>query len=371
MGKISENPPLPGPCSCCKIVLVLRLPQEWVSRLRPRFEGQRVCITGGAGFIGGHVLDALLSLGSRIAVIDDLSNSSADHLVELIDIEPDRVRFVHGSILDDAALADAFEGAKMVFHLAAVSSVPRSVEDPERSYAVNAVGTMRVAEQARKAGVSRLVYSASSSAYGQSEKLPKVETDVPAPASPYAASKLAGEQVMLAWAKSYGLSTMSLRYFNIFGPRQPADSPYSAVIAVFAQKLLAGQTSEPPTIFGDGGQSRDFTYVTNAVLANLLAGASQRALAGEVVNVGAGERVDLNALYKMIAELCGTPHVQARFAPERPGDVKHSLADLSLARELLGYEPVVGLEEGLAATIEWYKSQMGLRLGASHRGAEA
>jgi nucleoside-diphosphate-sugar epimerase len=180
-----------------------------------------------------------------------------------------------------------------------------------------------------------------------------VETDVPAPVSPYAASKLAGEHVMLAWARSYGLSTMSLRYFKIFGPRQPADSPYSAVIAIFARKLLAG---EAPTIFGDGTQSRDFTYVTNAVLANLLAGSSERPLAGEVVNVGAGKRVDLLTLHRLVAEACGAADIQPRHEPTRAGDVKHSLADLSLARELLGYEPVVGLERGLGETIDWYKS---------------
>lgn len=342
---------------------MLRLPHEWVARLRPRYEGQRVCVTGGAGFIGGHVVDALLSLGCRIAVIDDLSNSTAAHLAELIDMEPDRVRFIHASILDDAAVADAIEGAGLIFHLAAVSSVPRSIADPERSYAVNATGTMRLADAARKAGVKRIVYSASSSAYGQGERLPKVETDVPAPVSPYASSKLAGEHVMLAWAASYGLSTVCLRYFNIFGPRQPADSPYSAVIAVFARKLLAG---EAPTIFGDGRQSRDFTYVSNAVLANLLAGASERPLAGEVVNVGAGKRIDLLTLHRLIAEACGVPHISPRHEPERAGDVKHSLADLTRARELLGYEPIVSLEDGLAQTMDWYRAEF----AAAERAAD-
>jgi len=332
---------------------VLRLPQEWVARLHPRLEGKKVSVTGGAGFIGGHLVDALLSLGCRISVIDDLSNSTADHLAELIDIEPDRVRFTHGSILDDAALNEAVEGAEVLFHLAAVSSVPRSIAEPERSYAVNATGTMRVAEAARRAGVRRVVYSASSSAYGQGERLPKVETDVPAPVSPYAASKLAGEHIMLAWAKSYGLSTISLRYFNIFGPRQPADSPYSAVIAVFAKQLLAG---EAPVIFGDGAQSRDFTYVSNAVLANLLGGSSEKPLAGEVVNVGAGLRVDLLTLYRQIAESCGCQHIQPKLVPARAGDVRHSLADLSRTRELLGYEPVVSMEDGLAETMHWYRT---------------
>lgn len=351
-GFIRPNPE-PTRVESTKIPTVLRLPQEWVARLRPRFEGKRVCVTGGAGFIGGHVVDALLSLGATIAVIDDLSNSTPEHIASLIDMDPSRVRFVHGSILDEHALADAMEKADLAFHLAAVSSVPRSIADPERSYAVNAMGTMRVAEAARAAGTRRIVYSASSSAYGQGERLPKVETDVPSPVSPYAGSKLAGEHVMLSWAKSYNLSTISLRYFNIFGPRQPADSPYSAVMAVFAKKLFAG---ESPTIFGDGGQSRDFTYVTNAVLANLLAGSSERPLSGEVVNVGSGERIDLLTLYRHVAQACGAPHIEAAFAPARAGDVRHSLADLGRAHDLLGYHPIVPMLDGLQVTIDWYRT---------------
>lgn len=333
---------------------MLRLPQEWFARLRPRFEGKSVCVTGGAGFIGGHLVDALLSLGCRISVIDDLSNSTPDHLASLIDIEPDRVHFFHGSILDDAALAEAVEGAERLFHLAAVSSVPRSIADPERSYTVNTTGTVRVAEAARRAGVKRIVYSASSSAYGQGERLPKVETDTPAPVSPYASSKLAAEHIMLAWAKSYNIATVSLRYFNIFGPRQPADSPYSAVIAIFAKQLLEGQA---PIIFGDGGQTRDFTYVSNAVLANLLAGSTDKPLSGEVVNIGSGQRIDLLTLYRKVAEFCGTPHIQPQHQPARAGDVRHSLADLTRARDLLDYEPVVSMDDGLAETLNWYRAQ--------------
>ena len=331
---------------------MLKLPHESVAPIRPRLEGRTVCVTGGAGFIGGHLVDALLSLGSRIRIIDDLSNSRMDHLAELVEMDPDRVQFIQGSILDDTALADAMNGAEIVFHLAAMSSVPRSVAEPERSYAVNTVGTVRVVEAARKARVKRVVYSASSSAYGESERLPKVETDVPAPVSPYASSKLAGEHVMLAWAKSYGLSTVSLRYFNIFGPRQPADSPYSAVIAVFARALLAGKE---PVIFGDGTQSRDFTFVANAVLANLLAATSDKPLAGEVANIGSGTRTDLNELVRTLAERCGSPHITARREPPRAGDVRHSQADISLARRLLGYTPVVSLEDGMTQTVDWYR----------------
>jgi nucleoside-diphosphate-sugar epimerase len=277
-------------------------------------------------------------------------------LAGLVEIEPERVRFVHGSILDDRALADAVEQTAIVFHLAAVGSVPLSIAEPDRSFTVNALGTVRVLEAARAARARRVVYSASSSAYGECETLPKRETFLPAPVSPYAAAKLAGEHAARAWARSYpALSTLSLRYFNVFGPRQPGDSPYSAVIAAFARRLLAG---ESPTIFGDGTQTRDFTYVSNAVLANLLAGVCERSLAGEVVNIGSGERTSLLDLAAAMARACGRPHLGPAFAPARVGDVKHSLADLALARELLGYAPITPLEEGIEATLDWYRSIM-------------
>lgn len=314
-----------------------------------------VCVTGGAGFIGGHLIDALLSLGSKIKVIDDLSGATADHVGSLVEMDPERVQLVHGSILDDEALSEAVAGSSIVFHLAAVSSVPRSLSDPDRSYTVNALGTMRVADAARRANIKRVVYSASSSAYGQGQTLPKFESHLPAPVSPYAASKLAGEHIMLAWAKSFGLSTVSLRYFNIFGPRQAADSPYAAVIAAFSKKLLAG---EHPIIFGDGQQSRDFTFVSNAVVANLLAGASDRQLSGEVINIGAGRKITLVELARLLAERCGMPHLVPTYQPERPGDVRHSLADLDAARSLLGYEPVISLEEGIAQTFDWYRQTL-------------
>jgi nucleoside-diphosphate-sugar epimerase len=334
---------------------LLKLPTEVVSRLRPRYQGVRACVTGGAGFIGGHLVDALFGLGATVTVIDDLSNSTTRALADLVDLDPERVRFVHGSILDDAALADAMDECSLVFHLAAVSSVPRSIAEPERSFLVNTIGTVRVAQAATAAGVSRVVYSASSSAYGDppgGAATPKVESQVPMPLSPYAASKLGGEHVMRVWSKCYQLSTVSLRYFNIFGPRQPADSPYSGVIAIFAKKLLAG---EAPTIYGDGQQSRDFTYVANAVTANLLAGANPRALEGEVVNVGSGRAVTLLELYQAMAGAAGVPHLAPIHVPQRQGDVRHSLASLEVARELLGYAPIVSFEDGLTATMEWYR----------------
>jgi nucleoside-diphosphate-sugar epimerase len=349
----------------------MKFPADIVTRLRAHYEGRPVCITGGAGFIGGHLMDALLSLGSVISVIDDLSSSSLDHVASLIELEPERVRFVHGSILDDDALTDAVEGTQSIFHLAAIGSVPRSIEDPQRSWSVNATGTVRVMEAARRfwcaGGKSsdprqRVVLAASSAAYGDDPSLPKVETQYPRPLSPYAASKLAGEHVLASWSSSYGISAASVRFFNVFGPRQPADSAYAAVIPAFAKRLLGG---EAPVIFGDGKQSRDFTSVTNAVLAALLAGSCERKLVGEVFNVGTGHRVNLLELAAMMAELCGVPHLTPVLKPARVGDVPHSLADFSRARDVLGYKPVESLRDGLDDTLAWARREM----AGTERGA--
>ncbi len=392
----------PGPFRGLPSGAVLKLPAELVARLRPIYEGTHVVVTGGAGFIGSHLLDALMALGASASVIDDLSNSTADHLGSLIDMDPSRVRLVLGSILDDDAVADAFgidpppvsksfsgrrpslrlataadeesNGAathahgprpSVVFHLAAMGSVPRSIAEPQRTWSVNSTGTIRILEAARRSGAKRVVFSASSSAYGDSEQLPRVETQMPSPLSPYAASKLAGEQAMSAWAKSYALSTVSLRYFNVFGPRQSADSAYAAVVAAFAKAILAG---EAPVIFGDGRQSRDFTYVANVVLANLLAGAAEHDLRGDVINIGTGRRTDLNELARVMTTLAnegtevseggGLPPPQPRHEPGRAGDVRHSQADIAKARKLLGYEPFTGLEDGLRSTIAWYRAAL-------------
>lgn len=351
----------------------MKFPAETFARLRPFYEGAPVVVTGGAGFIGGHLVDALLSLGATIAVIDDLSNSTHEHLSELMDLEPERLQFVRGSILDDEALSQAMTlsggGAKAgppggrkapaaVFHLAAIGSVPRSLAEPQRTWSVNSTGTVRVLEAARAAGARRVVFSASSSAYGDEGGLTpgpaKLETQAPRALSPYAASKIAGEVAMTAWARSYGLSTVSLRYFNVFGPRQPADSAYAAVVPVFSRALLAG---EAPVIFGDGQQTRDFTSVANAVLATLLAGASDKALAGEVLNVGTGRRVSLIELAGMMAAIIGKEGGERPplpvFQPARAGDVRHSLADLTRIKDLLGYAPIATLEQGLEETIAW------------------
>jgi nucleoside-diphosphate-sugar epimerase len=346
---------------------LMRFPAEMVDSLRLHYDGRSVCVTGGAGFIGGHLCDALLSLGASISVLDDLSSSTIEHLSSLIELEPDRIRFVHGSVLDDDALLDAFDGASTIFHLAAIGSVPRSVQHPQRSWSVNATGTVRVLETARKlwngsrvrlAGTDprqRIVFAASSSAYGDDPSLPKTESQLPRPLSPYAASKLAGEQLLQSWAASYAMSTVSLRYFNIFGPRQPADSAYAAVIPAFASRLLAGK---PPTIYGNGEQTRDFTSVTNAVFATLLAGASSRPLRGEVFNIGAGRRTSLVDLAKVMAERCGVPHIQPEFQPVRTGDVPHSVADVSRASAAIDYRPIASLEEGLDETIQWHRRML-------------
>lgn len=333
----------------------MKLPADRVSQLRSFYQGRQVCVTGGAGFIGGHLIDALISLGASIAVIDDLSNSNLENLAPLIEMEPDRVRFVHGSILDDAALRDACDGARTVFHLAALGSVPKSVEEPQRTWSVNTTGTLRVLEAARNAPAERVVFAASSSAYGDQPELPKVETQMPQVLSPYGASKLAGEHLLATWAHCYGLSTAGLRYFNIFGPRQSADSAYAAVIAAFAKNLSNGKA---PVIFGDGAQTRDFTFVDNAVLATLLAGASSKALKGDIMNIGTGRRVSVTDLAILMAERFNQPQLRPVYQPARSGDVKHSVADISKARSLLGYEPFATLEQGLTETIEWFKRSL-------------
>lgn len=333
----------------------MKLPADTVARLRPFYEGREVCVTGGAGFIGGHLVDALLALGAHVSVLDDLSTGDLDAIAPHLEVIPDQLSFVNGSILDDAALRDACKGASLVFHLAAVGSVPRSMEHPARSWDVNATGTMRVLEEARRVKAKRVVFAASSSAYGDTPTLPKVETMPTRPMSPYAASKVAAEALMASWCRAYGLDTVSLRYFNVFGPRQNPDSAYAAVIPAFARSLLGG---EAPVVYGDGAQTRDFTFVSNAVLATLLAGATDARLTGQVVNVATGVGTSVNDLAGALARLCGMPHVQPVHRAERAGDVRHSVADVTQARELLGYQPLVSLDEGLRETVAWFKRSL-------------
>ena len=311
-------------------------------------------VTGGAGFIGSHLTEALVQRGDRVRVIDNLESGLLENLASLEVGEPGSgapVEFWRVDVREGDRLGEAFAGAEGVLHQAAQVSVPRSIEAPEESLEVNATGTLRVLEAARRSGVKRVVMAASSAAYGNSETLPKREDMPSQPLSPYAIGKAVGEQMLKVWADLYGLKTVSLRYFNVFGPRQRDDSPYTGVIAIFIRRLLDGL---PVTIFGDGEQTRDFTYVANAVQANLLALGANEA-GGEVYNVGAGQRVSLNQLFETLADLIA-PGTQVSYGPTREGDVRHSLADLSRIAEGLGYTPEVHLEEGLRQTVDWYRS---------------
>jgi nucleoside-diphosphate-sugar epimerase len=312
------------------------------------FHGLRALVTGGAGFIGSHLVSALTALGAQVVVLDDLSSGRLENIASSQPTE-----FIHASILDRDAVRRATAGCAIVFHEAALASVPMSVERPRDFYDVNVTGTLNILQAAAEARVKRVMFAASSSAYGDCEILPKIETMAPQPLSPYAASKIAGEGLMRAWANCYGVDTVSLRYFNIFGPRQTADSAYAAVIAAFAKSMLQGN---PPTIFGDGEQSRDFTAVENAVHANLLAARSDRPLMGDVMNVGCGRRVTLNELSKVMREALNRPDLLPIYQPPRAGDVKHSLADLGHVKQMIGYEPVVDFETGLRTTLDWYRT---------------
>ena len=322
----------------------------WRSMHGGAFAGAKVLVTGGAGFIGSHLCQALSALGARVVALDDLSGGGDGDFAAIGPVE-----FARGSILDESLLTRCVEGCRYVFHQAALGSVPGSVKEPVRYYDVNCTGTIRVLEAARAAGVKRVMFAASASAYGSSEVLPKVETMPAEPISPYAASKVAGEAFLRAYSASYpALDTVALRYFNIFGPRQNANSAYAAAIAAFATAALSGKS---PTIFGDGEQSRDFTDVDNVVHANLLAARSERALGGEVINIATGRRVTVNELVGEVIAFVRNRNLRPTHASERAGDVRHSLADIERAKQLLGYEPIVDFREGLTETLEWYATQ--------------
>lgn len=310
-------------------------------------------VTGGAGFIGSHLVRALVALGERVRVLDDLSSGRLENLagLELGELGSGaQIEFLRSSVTDVGACAASCAGATGVFHEAALVSVPQSLAEPERCYEINVMGTLRLLEAARLHGVRHFVLAASSAAYGETVELPKRESMTPDPRSPYAASKLAGEDLLRVWGLAHGLRTVSLRYFNVFGPGQRDDSPYTGVIAIFARALLEGR---PPTIHGDGEQTRDFTFVENVVEANL------RCLdvdlePGTVLNVGGGERITLNQLYEAMAEHVGRD-LPALHGLERPGDVRHSLASLERTRAALGWSPRVDWRTGLARTLEWYR----------------
>ena len=307
-----------------------------------------VVVTGGAGFIGSHIAATLSNSGARVRVLDDLSTGHRENLEEI----GGDIDFIQGSVADEELMRKALEGAEVVFHEAAIPSVPRSVEAPRQTHIASVDGTFSLLLAARDQKVRRVVYAASSSAYGDQPTLPKSEAMLPDPLSPYAVAKLVGEYYCRVFTRVYGLETVALRYFNVFGPRQDPTSQYSGVVSRFISALLGdGQ----PVIYGDGEQSRDFTYIDNVVAANLSA-ADAKGASGKVINVANGERITLNQLLTELKELTGRQDVKAEYKPPRIGDVKHSLADNTMARELLGYEVKVGLREGLQRTIDWWKS---------------
>jgi UDP-glucose 4-epimerase len=307
-------------------------------------------ITGIAGFIGSSLARAVLAQGDQVRGIDNLSTGKRKNLSEILE----HIDFREADLLDFNAVQAASRDVDFVFHEAAIPSVPRSVNDPLESNRVNIDATVNLLIAARESKVKRVIYAASSSAYGDTPTLPKREDMTPDPISPYAVAKLASEYYMKSFWRCYGLETVSLRYFNIFGQRQDPTSPYSGVLAKFIAQMLKG---EQPTIFGDGTQSRDFTYVENVVNANLLACKTPASeVVGRVFNVGTGRRIGLNETFRVLKKLI-VFRGEVKYAPERAGEVKHSLADLSLAERHLGYKPTVDFEEGLRRTVEWYRGQ--------------
>ena len=304
-------------------------------------------ITGGAGFIGSNLARELRVRGEKVRILDNFSTGHRRNLKGL-----DGVEIMEGDILDPETCGRACEGVEYVFHQAAIPSVPRSIRDPVGSHHACATGTINMLQAAHEAGVRRMVYAGSSSVYGNAPELPKEESMRPDPRSPYAVAKLAGEHYCRVVFLTQGLETVTLRYFNIFGPYQDPGSPYSGVLSIFITSLLRGEVC---TIYGDGETSRDFTYIDNVVEANLLAREAPRA-PGNVYNVGCGQRVTLNWVYEFLANELGIK-LQPKHGSERPGDVKHSLADITAARRDLGFNPVVDVEKGLQKTIKWYREQ--------------
>ena len=306
-------------------------------------------VTGGAGFIGSHLVERLVNDGQSVRVLDDFSTGRRENLAPLAS----RIELIEGDLRDPETCRRACGGVEIIFHEGAVPSVPKSVADPVTAHQANVDGTFNLLLAAKDAKCRRVIYAASSSAYGDLPELPKREAVRPEPLSPYAAQKLVGECYARVFYECYGLETISLRYFNVFGPRQDPKSQYAAAMPAFVTAILR---DEPPTIFGDGEQTRDFSYIDNVVHANLLAARAPR-LRGEVVNIACGEGLSVNQVVRLINELLGK-NVRPRHVDTRPGDVKHSLADISLAKELIGYEPIVMFDDGLRRAIDWYRENL-------------
>ncbi len=309
-------------------------------------------VTGGAGFIGSNLTRALLASGHRVRVLDNFLTGKRENLAGVAEAHGDAFELIEGDLRDLDSARRAAAGVDYVLHQGALPSVPRSVADPVLTNEINVAGTVNLLLAARDAGARRVVFAASSSAYGDTPELPKRETMTPNPKSPYAAQKLAGEHYLRIFFEIYGLETVSLRYFNVFGPRQDPKSTYAAVIPRFITTVLRG---ESPTVYGDGLQTRDFTYIDNVIQANLAACAAPKSACGKVVNIACGERVSLLDILELVYGMAGK-RVSPKFEPGRAGDVRDSLADISLARDLIGYDPKVPFAEGLARTFDWFKS---------------
>ena len=306
-----------------------------------------VLVTGGAGFIGSHVARAMVEQGARVRIIDNLSTGYLENVTEIGEVD-----FINASINNNDALKRALEGVELVFHQAAIPSVPRSIKQPVETHDASVNGTFSLLLAARDCNVRRVVYAASSSVYGDQAESPKRETMRPDPLSPYAVAKLVGEYYCQVFTRSYGLETVSLRYFNVFGPRQDPGSQYSGVVSRF---ILALESGERPVIYGDGQQTRDFTYISNVVDANLRA-AEAREASGKVFNIANGQSVSINEVLETLKKLTGRTDVNAEYAEARTGDVRDSLADLGAAKSILRYNPAIGLEEGLRLTLDWWKT---------------
>ncbi len=350
-----------GECIFFRRVMVLMyaavtpivISMDWLNQHRDHFEGLRVLVSGAAGFIGSHLTEALTGLGAHVVAYDNLAGGNWANIAHL---DQSKITPIEADIRDAEAVESACQGCRYVFHHAALASVPQSVEEPVEFHSVNVMGTVVLLDGARKAGVERVMYAGSSSAYGDPpDDDPRKEADAFLPASPYAASKLAGEHALHAFAQSYDLDTAVVRYFNIFGPRQDPKSAYAAVIAAFAQQLHRGKVAR---IYGDGEQTRDFTYVANSVHANLLAASHPERVGGRSFNIATGRRISVNLLYERMAEMFGRSDLRPEYLPDRAGDVKHSLADISLARQVLGFEPQVDFETGIEATVAWYRENL-------------